>query len=802
MPDIDPRGPIASVVDGRIQGPIVRPGHVELKAGAFDPCAVPPLPGKPHWIWLGGAGDPERPLVALFRKEIELQSAPKRARLWFSADTHARIYVNGRMVARGPDDAGQDYPGQQTGKWFVDYRDLTPFFRAGRNSVAAEVFSSEPMEASYCSTGHGGLLCELALAMPEGKTQTIETDPTWRAIPSDCWRFDIWKSPGDGKETRALQYHAAQEPEGWRLPGFDDSRWPACDDAKTKWPPLVLSEIPPRLEATYPIQGIERPTANVAAHGETIEFKGAGSCAVRFDRVLSGFIGLRVRGTAGSVLAVQPNEPDAPGFHRIATAQLQDGVQEFELPFYDSFSVINLVSNGPLEILDVRANMVAQPVTYEGQFECSDPKLNKIWEVSRWLTQICQQTHHLDSPHHQEPISDPGDYLIISLNNFYAFGQPYLARQDLRKYAWLLRATHYRPFHTSYALLWLQMLMNYERYTGDSALVRELAPTVEALLAQFTTYIGKNGIVSEAPDYMFMDWVTIGGFPTHHPPAVIGQGYMTAFFYRALEDGAHVAQLVGNAEKASGYERLRAQIYQAYNRELWDPIAGLYRDGKPFVTSVKPGQWLPADTDIETHSTQNNSLAVLYDLAPPERRAPIMRALMGHDLNTQPYFMHFVFGALAHAGVFETYAHDQMLRWKIEPDTQSFREMWGNGDYSHAWQCTPLYQMSARILGVTPLTPGFAKIRIAPTTCGLNWARGVVPTPHGPVTVNWKRQDYGYVVDVRVPGGTAARFEPQTYAMRLIVDGKTVAPDAGGGRISVELSSGRHVIRVEPKSEE
>ena len=26
--------------------------------------------------------------------------------------------------------------------------------------------------------------------------------------------------------------------------------------------------------------------------------------------------------------------------------------------------------------------------------------------------QICLQTHHLDSPNHQEPISDPGDYVI------------------------------------------------------------------------------------------------------------------------------------------------------------------------------------------------------------------------------------------------------------------------------------------------------------------------------------------------------------------------------------------------------
>ena len=206
-------------------------------------------------------------------------------------------------------------------------------------------------------------------------------------------------------------------------------------------------------------------------------------------------LSVKGRGKAGTVLAVEPNEPNEPGFHRLATVQLRDGEQVLELPFYDSFSVINLVAaqvTGPLEILDVRVNFVAQPVTYRGSFSCSDANLNKIWDVSRWLTEICQQTHHLDSPHHQEPICDPGDYLIISLNNYYSFGQPWLARQDLRKYGWLLQATKFRPFHTSYALLWLQMLMQYEDFTGDVALVKELSPTVHRLLDQFESYRGRT----------------------------------------------------------------------------------------------------------------------------------------------------------------------------------------------------------------------------------------------------------------------------------------------------------------------
>ena len=52
-----------------------------------------------------------------------------------------------------------------------------------------------------------------------------------------------------------------------------------------------------------------------------------------------------------------------------------------------------------------------------------------------------------------------------------------------------------------------------------------------AVIDQFSSYLGKNGIISEAPNYMFMDWVTVHDdknpkiyFACHHPPAVIGQG--------------------------------------------------------------------------------------------------------------------------------------------------------------------------------------------------------------------------------------------------------------------------------------
>jgi hypothetical protein len=257
---------------------------------------------------------------------------------------------------------------------------------------------------------------------------------------------------------------------------------------------------------------------------------------------------------------------------------------------------------------------------------------------------------------------------------------------------------------------------------------------------------------------MFMDWVSTNGIACHHPPAVIGQGYMTAFFYQALANGIRVSELTGDQADVQKYMTLRAQIAEAYNHELWNADKGLYRDGKAFVTSVKPGHWLPADKEMETFSVQNNSLAVLYDLAPPDRQQTVINNMLKTSpVNATPYFMHYVLSAIAHAGLFDQYGVAQMHAWHIVPETQTCLEMGTRGDHSHGWIGTPTYQMSSVILGIKPTGPAFSTFSICPSLCNLTFAKGSVPTPHGKIDVDWARSaDDKLILKVTVPAGAQA----------------------------------------------
>jgi hypothetical protein len=737
--------------------------------------------------------------AACVRKEVSLAQTPKKVTAWITGNNYL-LYVNGKPAARGPADAGHDFTGATSGHRFYDYRDLTPLFHPGTNALAVELI------------GGGYFLFEARVEYPDGQTLTLQTDNTWRAIASPYLKNA--ELPADVAAKMAAKgihplFVAEAEPLGWLLAGFNDTAWPSCRVGGAPATPLVMSELPPLMEARYPFFEITHVEGGVSVpdhpflDGHPVVVQGEGEFAMHFNKIMAGRCGIEVKGCKGAQVFLASNETNTPG-GRVYQLQLRDGIQYYESRDYYALGTINVLVKGaatPVEIMDVSADFLSQPVEYRGSFTCSDEALNSLWKSGRWSTQICMITHHLDSPQHQEPISDYGDYLIADLVNYYSMGNNVsLARQDLRKWAWIMENAQYKTFHTSYIFYWLQSLVNYYDYTGDESLITELAPNVHAVIDQFTSYIGKNGIISEAPNYMFMDWVSVPDdknpairFPCHHPPAVIGQGYMTALFYRALADAARVSRLTNDPAHAEKYGKLRQRIAAAYQAELWNAQRDQYRDGKPFVTSVPPNKWLPADVPMESFSAQNNAIAVLHDLAPAAQQPAIIETMVENkNWEVTPYYMHFVFDAFAHAGLFGKFGVAKMHEYKVQPGTQTVREMGAErGDYSHGWIASPTYQMSSKILGVTPTSPAFDTISIRPILCDLTFARGVVPSPHGNIQVAWERKPDQLTMNVTVPPGTLG-----TLALPI---GQASAPTVtSGGRV---LWSGHRAVTALPGTE-
>jgi alpha-L-rhamnosidase len=63
----------------------------------------------------------------------------------------------------------------------------------------------------------------------------------------------------------------------------------------------------------------------------------------------------------------------------------------------------------------------------------------------------------------------------------------------------------------------------------------------------------------------------------------------------------------------------------------------------------------------------------------------------------------------------------------------------------HGWASGPTAFLSATVLGVKPLEPGCAVVRIDPQLGDLQWAEGTYPTPHGPIRVRHERAADGSI---------------------------------------------------------
>ena len=70
--------------------------------------------------------------VFLFRRSFELDSVPEKYTVYVSADNKYKLYVNGEEVGEGP--ARGDL-----NNWRFETIDIAPYFKKGKNVVAAQV---------------------------------------------------------------------------------------------------------------------------------------------------------------------------------------------------------------------------------------------------------------------------------------------------------------------------------------------------------------------------------------------------------------------------------------------------------------------------------------------------------------------------------------------------------------------------------------------------------------------------------------------------------------------------------------
>jgi hypothetical protein len=412
------------------------------------------------------------------------------------------------------------------------------------------------------------------------------------------------------------------------------------------------------------------------------------------------------------------------------------------------FLTLHLDAGGECEVLGLRAEGAQAPFNVVGSFNCSDPDLERIWEISEHTLRLCRQ-RYIEDGVKRDGLLWAGDYRVAFLASILLDPDPALPAACLRMMAASRRPDGRLPacairggggwsrdelpylssglvdpngFLGNWVLVnyeadFVASLYEYALYTGDLDLVDKLWPEAKDILA---------GVIatdlSTLPDEARM----IDLYTDTRPDIGDMIKLHAALEMQVAEALLHAGRLAGLLGDEAG-----ARHYQVEYRRRVDTWKGERR-------SAALANWNPLDAAILAEALAGGYAGdTIADLR--GRGVQIPRSgfaafwhftalwKLGHDRLAMEHLKSW------YAPMLKSRA---TTTWEVsqpEWDRLRFRRDIPPYSHAHSWSAGPCWLFPAYILGIQPITPGFGEVRVAPQASGLEWARGTVPTPHGPI---------------------------------------------------------------------
>ena len=529
-----------------------------------------------------------------------------------------------------------------------------------------------------------------------------------------------------------------------------------------------------------------------------------------FGRELVGQTQIDVEAPAGTVLTfnfleeiedgkrIHYTDGNYGGF-RYITAEGRNQFTTFLRRGYRYCKLIVSDASEPVRLRSIKTIFSTHPAEEVGSFACSDPLLNRIWEVGRHTLRCCSEDTFTDCPAYEQTYW-VGDGRNEAMIDYAAYGNLALTRRCAELPALSLFRqpitesqvpSAWDNLLTGWSLLWVLMTEEHYQFSGDREYLAGIYPAVERMLGNIHgQFMDQRGLLSINAWNLF-DWA---GQDSGH--ALVTHNQM--FLAEALKRGSEMAVVLGKAEDAKRLAGWRAELVAAINQHLWDEQRGAYVDA------------IHGDgSQSKVISQQTNSLALLYEVAPPERVARIKDVPVsppkGMVTVGSPFALFYILEALAESNRQaellavvrkqwgEMVRHGATSFWETLP---GFDPKWWTRSYCHAWSAAPTYFLSRYQLGAWWAEPGYKVARIAPQPVDLTWARGNVPTPHGPIAVAWEQSTDMFKLEVSLPAGVAGVVELPVAADQFAkteVTGLT-KPQAEAGNLRRE--NGRWVMNL------
>jgi hypothetical protein len=567
--------------------------------------------------------------------------------------------------------------------------------------------------------------------------------------------------------------------------------WKHEDGGLRMRPVAPFPQTPPKLETSRP-PGRWHQVRDVHArrvNGWLDQYEARAPHAV-FDVGEHTFGRVRVRLERGGpgilALTTGESEPEVHRYDRRSTDvfTLNDGESFTTTP--TGLRYIKLIAlssaEGMLDIEPLIVQHIRHPVEQVGQFHCSDPLLDRIWEVSAFTLHLCMQNEIWDAIK-RDQLPKMGELATEALAAYHLYDDARLVRRTLSVLAELgpaparplgrqlypgLQAVWKTPGGDlngipPYTLWWVIGLADYVRYTGDRSLLAEYTPELLATLSHIVRQVGSDGLWHLRKSKSAVPW---------DPPSVEGcEACCHLLACLALSRGTELVASLGRLDVADYCSAMWMHMVDAARRAWFDSDLQALQST---ATSTSPRPYprsilkIPYEGQDKGPAHHTYAMAIRSGcLSAPEAAGLFRRTQVSDPLSPMTYWHRYGdLEAAAQVGQIQWGLDYLRARWGsalqagLTTFWETFDPSWSGQDphgmsivtgesatyggyrtaHCHGGAAGPVVWLHRAVLGVTPSQDGFAAIRFTPALGDLDWARGTVPTPRGPIRVSLRRR--------------------------------------------------------------
>jgi len=596
---------------------------------------------------------------------------------------------------------------------------------------------------------------QLDIVYADGTKQQIISDQSWKASYGPIF---------EDSAREGVQYDARLEQPGWATFQFDDKNG--------RWCPAVLRE---GVLGTLTAQ-MSNPIKVIKTLKPVKTEELDGGYYIDFGQNIAGWVRLKVSGERGTMVVMDYYATSGKHYNQRDIYILKGGGQEVWEPVftYHGFSKVKIsgLTNKP----KVEACVVYSAFEERGAFECSNPLLNKITEMSRWSYVGNFVGIPTDCPH-REKCGWSGDAQVSAELGLTYYGSEADYTRWMLDFQAIQREDGKLPcivptggwgFNRldgpSWEIAYIQIPWHIYEYRGDR---RILETHYEDYKRWFNWYRNHpNANKGHIINYGLGDWAVIG---TRAPRNLTSTGY----YYVAAKRIAAIAEMLGKAAEQKEYSDLAQEIKDAFNREFYK---GGYHGGRQTATScaLYHGLVEPENHELVVKNLVQSIRQGNYRLDVGYLGAKyLLRVLSDNNYADVAYAMAIKddtpgWGRMARSG------NTTLCETATCADTNSDNHVFF-GDIA-AWFVNYLAGIRH-----DPSNPGFQRFLIKPEVVGdLTWVKAHHDSPYGRIQSNWKREDTELSLKITVPVNSVAEvFIPTDRADLVHESGKSASKADG-----------------------